>query len=101
VLNEELKLVANKSGRLKAVDPKQLQRMRSRLMVFQHFNLWSHMSALETSWKRQCTMLGMDKKSCAEKPSITWLKVGVAHRKDVLPAHMVAASSSRWPSPNA
>ena len=37
--NEELKLVANKDGALKAADPKQLQRMRSRLsMVFQHFN---------------------------------------------------------------
>ena len=46
--NEELKLVANKDGALKASDPKQLQRMRSRLsMVFQHFNLWSHMTALE------------------------------------------------------
>eukprot|EP01030_Chromulinospumella_sphaerica_P005503 gene5503-5382_t len=29
--NEELKLVANKDGALKAADPKQLQRMRSRL----------------------------------------------------------------------
>lgn len=45
---EQLKLVANKTGGLKAAEPKQLQRMRSRLaMVFQHFNLWSHMSALE------------------------------------------------------
>ena len=46
--NEELKLVAGKDGALKAADPRQLQRMRSRLsMVFQHFNLWSHMTALE------------------------------------------------------
>ena len=29
--NEELKLVANKDGAMKAADPKQLQRMRSRL----------------------------------------------------------------------
>src|SRR3989344_2359259 len=49
VLNgEQLKLVSNKLGGLKAAEPRQLQRMRSRLsMVFQHFNLWSHMSALE------------------------------------------------------
>jgi len=57
VLNgEPLKLVANKLDGLKAAEPRQLQRMRSRLsMVFQHFNLWSHMSALETSWKPRCT----------------------------------------------
>ncbi len=43
---EELKLVPGRDGALKAADSRQLQRMRSRLsMVFQHFNLWSHMSA--------------------------------------------------------
>ena len=45
---EELKLQSTKQGALKAADPKQLQKMRSRLaMVFQHFNLWSHMTDAE------------------------------------------------------
>ena len=75
--NEELKLVANKDGGLKAADPKQLQRMRSRLsMVFQHFNLWSHMSALE-------------------KAEHYLNKVGVAHRKDAYPAHMSGGEQQR------
>ena len=65
---EELKLVANKDGALKAVDTKQLQRMRSRLsMVFQHFNLWSHMSALENVIEAPVHVLGVPKKEAIEK----------------------------------
>ena len=41
--SEELKLVPDRDGSLKAADPKQLQRWRARLaMVFQNFNLWAH-----------------------------------------------------------
>src|SRR3990167_3356249 len=65
---EELKLIANKDGALKAADAKQLQRMRSRLsMVFQHFNLWSHMSALDNVMEAQVHVLGMSKKDAREK----------------------------------
>jgi arginine/ornithine transport system ATP-binding protein len=93
---EELKLVANKSGALKAVDPKQLQRMRSRLsMVFQHFNLWSHMSALENVMEAPVHVLGMDKKAAREKAEHYLNKVGVAHRKDAYPAHMSGGEQQR------
>ena len=48
VSGEELVLVKNKLGQLTAQDAKQLQRLRTKLaMVFQHFNLWSHMTVLE------------------------------------------------------
>jgi arginine/ornithine transport system ATP-binding protein len=70
--NEELKLVAGKDGALKAADPKQLQRMRSRLsMVFQHFNLWSHMTALENIIEAPVHVLGVNKKEALERPSTT------------------------------
>ena len=66
--NEELKLVAGKDGAMKAADPKQLQRMRSRLsMVFQHFNLWSHMTALENIMEAPVHVLGMSKAEAREK----------------------------------
>ena len=93
---EELKLVANKDGALKAVDPKQLQRMRSRLsMVFQHFNLWSHMSALENVMEAPVHVLGMDKKEALAKAEHYLAKVGVAHRKDAYPAHMSGGEQQR------
>jgi arginine/ornithine transport system ATP-binding protein len=93
---EELKLVANKEGALKAADPKQLQRMRSRLsMVFQHFNLWSHMSALENVIEAPVHVLGVPKKEALEKAEHYLAKVGVAHRKDAYPAHMSGGEQQR------
>ena len=93
---EELKLVASKDGALKAADPKQLQRMRSRLsMVFQHFNLWSHMSALDNVMEAPVHVLGMDKQAAREKAEHYLAKVGVAHRKDAYPAHMSRGEQQR------
>lgn len=97
VLNgEPLKLVTNKLGGLKAAEPKQLQRMRSRLsMVFQHFNLWSHMSALENVMEAPVHVLGMGKKEAREKAEHYLNKVGVAHRMDAWPAHMSGGEQQR------
>ncbi|PMW94320.1 histidine/lysine/arginine/ornithine ABC transporter ATP-binding protein [Pseudomonas sp. FW215-R2] len=97
VLNgEPLKLVANKLGELKAAEPRQLQRMRSRLsMVFQHFNLWSHMSALENVMEAPVHVLGVGKKEAREKAEHYLNKVGVAHRKDAWPAHMSGGEQQR------
>ncbi len=97
VLNgEPLKLVSNKLGGLKAAEPKQLQRMRSRLsMVFQHFNLWSHMSALENVMEAPVHVLGIGKKEAREKAEHYLNKVGVAHRKDAWPAHMSGGEQQR------
>ncbi|KQV10688.1 amino acid transporter [Pseudomonas sp. Root329] len=97
VLNgEQLKLVTNKLGGLKAAEPKQLQRMRSRLsMVFQHFNLWSHMSALENVMEAPVHVLGMGKKEAREKAEHYLNKVGVSHRMDAWPAHMSGGEQQR------
>jgi arginine/ornithine transport system ATP-binding protein len=97
VLNgEPLKLVTNKLGGLKAAEPRQLQRMRSRLsMVFQHFNLWSHMTALENVMEAPVHVLGVGKKEAREKAEHYLNKVGVAHRKDAWPAHMSGGEQQR------
>ena len=93
---EELKLKAGKSGDLKAVDGKQLQRMRSRLsMVFQHFNLWSHMSALENVMEAPVHVLGVNKQEAREKAEHYLAKVGVAHRMDAYPGHMSGGEQQR------
>jgi len=93
---EELRLVAGRDGALKAADARQLQRMRSRLsMVFQHFNLWSHMSALENVIEAPVHVLGVPKKEAVEKAEHYLAKVGVAHRKDAYPAHMSGGEQQR------
>jgi arginine/ornithine transport system ATP-binding protein len=93
---EPLKLVTNKLGGLKAAEPRQLQRMRSRLsMVFQHFNLWSHMSALKNVMEAPVHVLGLGKKEAREKAEHYLNKVGVAHRSNAWPAHMSGGEQQR------
>jgi arginine/ornithine transport system ATP-binding protein len=94
--NEALTLVPNKGGGLKAGDPKQLQRLRSRLaMVFQHFNLWSHMTALQNVMEAPVHVLGMNKKDAQAKAEHYLAKVGVNHRKDAYPGHMSGGEQQR------
>jgi len=94
--NEELKLVPAKDGSLKAGDPKQLQRLRSRLaMVFQHFNLWAHMTALGNIIEAPMHVLGVSKKEALEKAEHYLAKVGVGHRKDAYPGHMSGGEQQR------
>ena len=96
--NEELKL--SPTGRWpQAGDPRQLQRMRSRLsMVFQHFNLWSHMSALENVMEAP-VRARYEQKDALEKAEHYLNKVGVAHRKDAYPAHMSGGEQQRGDCP--
>jgi len=48
VNGELLKMKKNKNGKLIPVDQNQVDRIRSKLgMVFQSFNLWSHMTVLQ------------------------------------------------------
>ena len=45
---ELIKMKKNKNGQLNPADQNQVDRIRSKLsMVFQDFNLWSHMTVLQ------------------------------------------------------
>ena len=59
---EPPKLVPGRDGALKARDPAQLQRLRTRVaMVFQHFNLCAHMTALQNVMEAPMQVLGLRK----------------------------------------
>jgi histidine transport system ATP-binding protein len=50
------------TGGMRVADPAELQRIRTRLaMVFQHFNLWSHMTVLENITMAPRRVLGVSK----------------------------------------
>ena len=93
---EVMQLVAGKNGELKAADPKQLQRLRSRLaMVFQNFNLWSHLTALENVIEAPVHVLGQRKAEAIERAGQLLDRVGVAHRKHMYPAHLSGGEQQR------
>lgn len=96
VSGEELRLVPDRRGELNAADPVQLQRMRARLsMVFQQFNLWSHMTALENVIEAPMQVLGLPKDAAVARAERYLARVGVTHRKNAYPAHMSGGEQQR------
>jgi arginine/ornithine transport system ATP-binding protein len=93
---EQLELIPDRDGSLKAANAAQLQRMRAKLaMVFQHFNLWSHMTALENVIEAPVHVLGLSKAVAIERAEKYLNRVGVAHRKDMYPAHLSGGEQQR------
>jgi arginine/ornithine transport system ATP-binding protein len=94
--DEELRLVPDRRGALKAADPRQLQRLRSRMvMVFQQFNLWAHMTALENVIEAPMLVLGLSRSEAVERADAYLKRVGVHHRRDAYPAHLSGGEQQR------
>lgn len=53
-------MVRDLDDQLKVFDPQQLQLLRTKLtMVFQHFNLWNHMTVLDNVMAAPLHVLGV------------------------------------------
>jgi ABC-type histidine transport system ATPase subunit len=93
---ETLVLTPDRDGSLKAADARQLQRMRAKLaMVFQHFNLWAHMTALQNIIEAPMHVLGIPRAEAIERAGQLLQRVGVHHRKDTYPAHLSGGEQQR------
>ncbi len=96
VVGEELKLVAQSNGELAAVDPKQLARMRTKLaMVFQHFNLWAHMTVLQNIIEAPVHILGIPRAQAIATARKYLVKVGLEGKEDSYPAHLSGGQQQR------
>ena len=97
VSNETIQLVRDKDGQLKVADKNQLRLLRTRLtMVFQHFNLWSHMTVLENVMEAPIQVLGLNKAE-AKVRAIKYLeKVGIDERQHIkYPVHLSGGQQQR------
>ncbi len=93
---EELRLKADKQGALRAVDARQLQRLRARLaMVFQHFNLWAHMTALQNVIEAPMQVLGLSRDAAVARGEALLQRVGVAHRQGLYPSQLSGGEQQR------
>ena len=93
---EELQMVPDKQGMLKVSSQAQLQQLRAQVsMVFQHFNLWAHMTALENVIEAPIHALGLTKAEATERAQAYLQRVGVYHRKDAFPAHLSGGEQQR------
>jgi histidine transport system ATP-binding protein len=95
---EEVRTRPNKrTGALQIVDVKQLQRLRTKLaMVFQHFNLWAHMTVLENVIEAPVHVLGISRKDAEERARAYLEKVGLELRLEKqYPAHLSGGQQQR------
>lgn len=94
---EEVRTALDKTGALRAADSKQLQRVRTKLsMVFQHFNLWSHMNVIENVMEAPVNVLGIPKKEAEERARAYLEKVGLAPRVEKqYPSHLSGGQQQR------
>lgn len=96
VAGEELKLVADKNGELVATEAKQLQRMRTKLaMVFQHFNLWAHMTVLQNIIEAPIHVLGVPRDEAIARARKYLKLVDLQQKEDAYPAHMSGGQQQR------
>jgi len=97
VTGEALGLTTDKrNGALKAADPKQLARIRTKLaMVFQHFNLWAHMTVLENIIEAPIHVLGVPKDEAIARARKYLDKVGLKGVEDKYPSHMSGGQQQR------
>ena len=97
VSGQNIGLVRDKDGQLKVADKNQLRLLRTRLtMVFQHFNLWSHMTVLENITLAPRRVLGVSKKDAEERARRYLDKVGLPARvADQYPAFLSGGQQQR------
>ncbi|AOJ73652.1 amino acid transporter [Burkholderia ubonensis] len=94
---EEVRTALDKTGALRAAEPKQLQRVRTKLaMVFQHFNLWSHMNVLENVIEAPVNVLKLGKREAEERAREYLEKVGLPPRVEKqYPSHLSGGQQQR------
>ena len=96
VNGETIGMALNKKGAYLPTDRKQVERIRTSLsMVFQSFNLWSHMTAIENIMEAPVHVLGLSRAEAREKAEAAMNKVGIFDRKDYYPAHMSGGQQQR------
>jgi octopine/nopaline transport system ATP-binding protein len=96
VAGETIKMRRRRDGRAEPADRHQVDRIRSELgMVFQSFNLWSHMTVLENLIEAPVHVQKRPRAECAEEARALLTKVGIADKWNAYPAHLSGGQQQR------
>src|SRR5690606_31749769 len=96
VSGEQLKLKPGKDGELVAADNRQINRLRSQVgFVFQSFNLWPHMTVLDTVIEAPRRVLGQSKAEAIETAEALLDKVGIADKRHAYPNQLSGGQQQR------
>jgi ABC-type histidine transport system ATPase subunit len=95
VAGELIRMVKTRHG-ARPADHKQVDRIRTRLgMVFQSFNLWSHMTVLENIIEAPVHVLKQPKAEAIGRAEALLAKVGIADKRDHYPSHLSGGQQQR------
>ena len=96
VNGELLKMKKDKKGKSIPAEQKQVDRIRSKLgMVFQSFNLWSHMTVLQNVIEAPIHVQKVDKELAKKNGQLLLEKVGIAEKADQYPSSLSGGQQQR------
>lgn len=96
VNGELVKLRGDGAGGMMPADRRQIERIRSKLgMVFQSFNLWSHMTLIENVIEVPVHVLGIARAEAVATAEALLDRVGLADKRDVYPAFLSGGQQQR------
>ncbi len=96
VNGELLKMKRDKNGKLIPVEKNQVDRIRSKLgMVFQSFNLWSHMTVLQNVIEAPVHVQKVNKELAKKNGYLLLEKVGIAEKADQYPSSLSGGQQQR------
>lgn len=95
VAGEAIRFNATKNG-MQPADIKQVERLRAKLgMVFQSFNLWSHMTVLQNVMEVPVHVLKIPKVEARERAEHFLNRVGLWEKRDQFPAFLSGGQQQR------
>ena len=94
--DEMVGIEVDQSGRQRLRSARALRRQRSRIgMVFQSFNLWPHMTALQNVTEGLLSVRGLARPDAVAKASEALRAVGLSHKQDSYPAGLSGGQQQR------
>ena len=93
---ELIRMRSGRHGQAMPADRRQVDRIRARLgMVFQQFNLWSHLTVLQNVIEAPIHVLRLPRREAVERARALLDKVGLADKHDYFPAHLSGGQEQR------
>lgn len=96
VRGELIAMKKHRDGSQEPADPRQVERIRRQLgMVFQQFNLWSHMTVVQNLIEAPMHVLGLGKREAIERAEAMLVKVGLTDKRDAYPIQLSGGQQQR------
>ena len=93
---DHIEIVKDSRGNSKPKNMRQVEHMRTKLgMVFQQFNLWTHLTVLQNVMEGPITVLKQNKAEVKERAEAMLARVGLSERKNFYPSGLSGGQQQR------